>query len=167
MLRTIRCSIQPRERRLRVQHGSSRFAKSMIYQLGTGLFRAMRTNLHILRDLHPHIAHILRFQHLDQIHRKRFVPPIRRRHATFRLPLDHAPVELILVSERRLFAELADPVLLRLVVARSVDIVLVLLEEAEALSVEGLGALLVIPPSESVWKSASDRRGHAYSSVMS
>jgi len=108
------------------------------------------THLLVLLDLQPHIAQVLTLEHLDHIRRQSLIAPVPLRHPILGLPLDHTPVKLILVPERRLLAELADAVLLGLVVASAVDVVFVLLEEAEAFAVGRLGTLLVIPSGEGV-----------------
>jgi hypothetical protein len=56
---------------------------------------------------------------------------------------DHGKVEFILISVSGLLPETIETVLLGVVVACTLDIVLVFLEEAEPGSVGGLGALFV------------------------
>ena len=63
-------------------------------------------------------------------------------------------VEFILVPECRFLTELFQPVLLGFVVARTVHIVFVFLEQAEPGSVSGLGAFFVVSPGEGVCMSA-------------
>ena len=55
-------------------------------------------------------------------------------------------VELVLVAERGLLLERLDPLLFRVKVARALDIVGVLLQEAELLAVQGLCTLAVDRP---------------------
>lgn len=106
------------------------------------------TCLFVLGNLNSDVAHILRLQELDNVDAEGLVASVRDRNTVFRLALDHAPVELILVAESCLLSELPDAILLGLVVTRSEDIVLVLLEQAEALSMQRLSPLLVAFPNE-------------------
>jgi len=66
----------------------------------------------VLGDLMPDIPHILRFQELDSLARQCYIPPIAQSNPILRLPLDHPPIELILVPERCFLPQLFDPSLL-------------------------------------------------------
>jgi hypothetical protein len=108
------------------------------------------THLLILRNLNLDVTNILRLEELDDIGRQRLVPAVADGNAIIGPPLDHAPVELILIPERGLLAQSLDPALLALVVARTMDVVLVLFEQTKLLAVEGLRALLVVAPRHEV-----------------
>jgi hypothetical protein len=67
------------------------------------------------------------------------------------LPLDHTKVELILVPQARLFLQPLEPILFRVVVPGTLDVVLVLLEQPESASVRELPSLLVVPTVDRVF----------------
>lgn len=101
------------------------------------------THLRLATQHRANVTRVLRLQHLDQIMIQHLVPPALHVHALLRPALDHAKVELILVAAGGLLAQLVDPVLLGVKVPRTLDVVGVLLEEAEFGSVGGLGTFPV------------------------
>lgn len=72
----------------------------------------MEAYLLILCNLHLDVSDVLALQQPHHVRRQRLVSTIGDRHTALRLALDHAPVELILVAEGGLLAELLNPVLL-------------------------------------------------------
>ena len=70
----------------------------------------------------------------------------------------HRKVEFILIALCGLLPEPLQTILLGVVVPCTLDIVLVLLEKAEPLSVGKLGALLVVAPVEGI----AQRGSHGY-----
>jgi len=116
-----------------------------------------RAYLFVLCDLYPHISRVLRLQDLDDIRRQCLVPSFSNCHSILGLALDHTIVEFILVSECCLFAEFLDSVLLGLVVLGSEDIVFMLLEITEFLTVEELASFPVIALRERICTLASSR----------
>jgi hypothetical protein len=120
-----------------------------------------RAYLFVLCDLYPHISRILRLQYLDDIRRQCLVPSFSNCHSILGLALDHTIVEFILVSECCLLAEFLDSVLLGLVVLGSKDIVFMLLEITEFLTVQELTSFSVITLRERVCTSALCRPGYS------
>lgn len=108
------------------------------------------THLLVLSNLNFDVSHILRLQNLHDVCRKRFVSSITNRNSVHCFPLDHAKIELILISEGRLLLELFDPVLLGLVIPRTMNIIFVFFEETQSSSMKGLSSLFMVLPVQGV-----------------
>jgi hypothetical protein len=95
----------------------------------------------------PHGAHIvfvLGLEHLDDIDREGVVASALEVDAGPRVLSGHGEIKLILVPQFGAALEGGEPLLLGAVVASTVDIVFVFLEDAETGSVRELGAFLVV-----------------------
>jgi hypothetical protein len=120
-------------------------------------------HLFVLCNLYPNISSILRLQDLDDIRRQSLIPTFTNCHSILRLTLDHTPVEFIFVPERGFLSQFTDPILLRLVVSCSMDIILVFFEITEFLSMEELSSLSVISFRERILLSVTACPGWYYS----
>lgn len=74
------------------------------------------------------------------------------------LSVDHTKVELILVLQGCLLLEPLDPVLLGVVIPRSLDVILVLLEQSKLGSIRELTSLFVVSAVDGVWKQAPKQK---------
>lgn len=90
------------------------------------------------------VAVVLGLEHLDEVVTHDCIPATLDVHTLDRLAPDHAKVELVRILAARLLAQLFDPILLGVEIARSLDVVRVLLEQAQLLPHERLRALAVL-----------------------
>jgi hypothetical protein len=143
---------------------NSRLSLSILYiisLLNTG--GSQVAHLFILCNLYPDVSSILRLQDLDDIRRQSLIPTFTNCHSILRLTLDHTPVEFIFVPERGFLSQFTDPILLRLVVSCSMDIIFMFFEITEFLSMEELTSLFVVTFRERICLSINARLGWYYS----
>lgn len=96
-----------------------------------------------------HIVEVLGVQELEEIMRELFVA-LDEMDSFLGAGVDHFEVELVWVAEGGLLPHRLETILLGVVVARTGDVVLLLLEETILLASQGLGSLLVVAPVDGV-----------------